>query len=244
MKEAFVETPVGEASVGACVQSLCCGDACCPCSSPGMDKLRDLEFFQTWSQTLPHWKEHNAALKWFRAVHLFKSSFVLPDEVQKGKIQHWEGTTSSFSEETESWSWLSMIASLDEESMAKIVTNNGQSQGLVRCEFSPRPNSYDDASSRSLREAEVVVKKKVDVWDFLLIRDDGSGIRIHPEWTKTKVPTVPHHGPSSEMDTPPRGFGTSAGKGSFQRYKNHGVDGIVRFDPMKWQKTAVVATGN
>ena len=85
------------------------------------------------------------------------------------------------------------------------------------------------------------------MWDFLIIRDDGSGIRIHPEWTKTKVRTVPHHGPSSEMETPPWGFGTSAGEGSFQRYLRHGVDGTVRFDANKiqqMQKTAVVAKGN
>ena len=117
--------------------------------------------------------------------------------------------------------------------MRTVVTNNGRSRSLLRCEFSPRPNSYDHASSKALRDEGLEVNTKLSVWDFLLIRDDGSGIRLHPEWSKTKVRTCPPQGTDREKGTPQGGLGKSAGKGSFQEYLNHGADGTVRFDANK-----------
>ena len=215
-----------------------CGAEGCPCGSATVvngqaQALLDLSFFQQWKGQVPHWREHNAALKWLRSVHESPGGFALPLEVQKCKIQHWEGTSYSFLEETETWSWVSMVASLDEASMRSVVTNDGLSRGLFYCSFSPRPNSYDHASSKALRDEGLEINTKMSVWDFLLIRDDGSGIRLHPEWTKTKVRTCPPQGSATEKKTPQGGFGESAGKGSFQDFLNHGVDRIVRFDANK-----------
>ena len=129
-----------------------------------------------------------------------------------------------------------MVASLDAESIRYVVTNDGRSRGLVRCEFSMRPNSYDHSSSAALRKEGRDVQTKMGVWDFLIIREDGSGVRLHPEWSKTKVKTLSVQGPQTQMATPSKGFGKSAGRGSFRAYSDHDVERFLRFDANKIQE--------
>ena len=68
-------------------------------------------------------------------------------------------------------------------------------------------------------------------------REDGSAIRLHPEWSKPWVETVeePEHAEALAVVTaPPRaGLGRSDGRGTYAKYKNIGCAKRMRFDPSK-----------
>ena len=227
------EPPVG--GLGGCgVEGCPCGSACV--TADIQDPVLDLTFFQQ-SVAVPPWKEHSAALKWLRFKHKSVERFKLPPQIEKEKIQHFEGPSYAFYEGVkEPWSWVSMVASLDTESMQYVVTNEGRSRGLCCCYFSPRPKSYDHQSAAAARKKGIDVVLKPQSWDLLLTRDDGSAVRLHPEWSKTKFNAYPEEGPATEMPTPKKGFGKSAGRGSFKAYKNDGVEKILRFDAQKVQQ--------
>ena len=109
------------------------------------------------------------------------------------------------------WSWLEMVAQLDEDSMFEVVGN-----GLVRCEFSTR------AAGPQLR-----------VWDFVLWRADGSGIRLHPQWKQTKVATSAREGHAAQVQCPRNGLGRSDGRGTYAMYKRGGTLAMLKFDHNK-----------
>ena len=178
----------------------------------------DVEYFRQWAHAIPHYSAHNAALKWFRSIHAGRDGFPLPLWVDVRKLQHGQGTSYTFLDEVEAWSWAAMVAALDEESMAFVVTDEGRSRGLVSCEFSPRPNSYDHATSKALVDEGLQVNVRLPVWDFLVIRDDGSSLRLHPEFKTTKANAYAGEGHASEVALPSSGKGRSSGKGTFQAY--------------------------
>ena len=68
-------------------------------------------------------------------------------------------------------------------------------------------------------------------------REDGSGIRLHPEWSKTFVETFeePGHAEALAVVTVPprRGFGRSDGRGTYAKYKNTPGTKQMRFDAAK-----------
>ena len=81
------------------------------------------------------------------------------------------------------WSWHVMVAQLDLESLRYVVEDGDCSRGLVRCEFRRRPNSYDHG--RQVQRG--APNHKLMAWDFILVRSDGSAVRLHPEWNKTRI---------------------------------------------------------
>ena len=103
-----------------------------------------------------------------------------------------KGMTWEFSNEWTQWSWHEMIAQLDELSMEVVVTGPlGRSCGLVGCSFAIRPGSYDHKRHNMLRKSDRNFQHihKLPYWDFVVHREDGSGIRLHPEWSKPSVET-------------------------------------------------------
>ena len=71
------------------------------------------------------------------------------------------------------------------------------------------------------------------VWDVPLVRDDGSAVRLHPQWSTTVVDVVAGNGHEEEVQTPSDGFGGSEGRGTSHWYKEVGVVKKVRFDAWK-----------
>jgi hypothetical protein len=136
------------------------------------------------------------------------------------------------------WSWLEMVAQLQDEDLIKVVEGNDRrSRGLVTCSFSPRPNSYGHKMHHVLKQTgQPQPLAKLRIWDFVLRRDDGTGIRLHPNWNRTKMDSFPIEGHTSEVPTPPKGLGESAGPGTFQAYKELGNSMTLRFDPQKWKQ--------
>ena len=215
----------------------------------------DILFFRTWrmhSAFRGHWSQHNAALKFFRnqlapgSVGLPSTAAVAADRgegqesmelqpygMQIAEIDHPKGMDFTFDFNTMiDWSWLEMAAQLEEESMIEVVGN-----GLVRCEFSIRPNSYaHDVHHAHRKGAREQPTTKQRVYDFVIWRADGTGIRLHPRWKVTKIETYGVDGHTEEVQHPTSGPGGSDGKGTFKKYQDIGTKAILRFDPEKKDK--------
>ena len=72
------------------------------------------------------------------------------------------------------------------------------------------------------------------VWDFVLDRDDGSSVFLHPNWSSTKI-ACSWSRPVEDLDIPKTGLGGTnvPGSGTFKYFKNKQVDEQLRFDPSK-----------
>ena len=71
------------------------------------------------------------------------------------------------------------------------------------------------------------------IWDFVLTREDGSALRLHPQWKGMEVETFAPEGHATEVGIPRAGLGNSDGPGTFRRYKEIGMDGTLKFDAHK-----------
>ena len=206
-------------------------------SSGGMPlRVFDIGFFREWPANNVYrdkCKQHSAALKYLRqcfARTAAESVPLDPDNVQIARISHAKGTAYSFDKnDMLDWSWLEMVAQLDETSMSEVVGD-----GLVRCEFSRRPNSYDHAIHCAMNAERVEHEGPHEqMWDFVIWRKDGSGIRLHPEWSRTKFATFAVEGHAEQVQCPHKGPGRSDGKGTFKRYKDVATQGTLKFDHTK-----------
>ncbi len=87
------------------------------------------------------------------------------------------------------WSWLQMVAQLDEDTMVFVVRGPGgdRSRGLVSCEICRCRTSHDhNTRAQQVRDgAEKPVMSHR--WDFFFLRDDGSGIRLQPEGSSRRI---------------------------------------------------------
>ena len=149
------------------------------------------------------------------------------------------GMVWEFTDEWTEWSWHEMIAQLDEASMEEVVTGpSGRSGGLVGCSFAIRPGSYDHKRSHMLKmTTSNPIEHKLPYWDFVVHREDGSGIRLHPEWSKRIVETFeePGHAEALAVVTVPprRGLGRSDGRGAYAKHKIIEGTKKMRFDGAK-----------
>ena len=78
---------------------------------------------------------------------------------------------------------------------------------------------------------------KLPYWDYVVHREDGSGIRLHPEWSKPSVETFEELGHAEALAVvtvpPRRGLGRSDGPGTYKKYKDIGITEKMRFDAFK-----------
>ena len=100
------------------------------------------------------------------------------------------------------WSWHEMVAQLDLDSLRYVVEDGDHSRGLVGCAFRPRTNSYDH-SRQVQRDAP---QWRLIKWDFVLLRNDGTAVRLHPEWKSTKIRTFAVEGHAEPVEIPQRGL--------------------------------------
>ena len=68
-------------------------------------------------------------------------------------------------------------------------------------------------------------------WDFVLIREDGSGIRVHPQWNTPQIIMYEVEGHGEEVEPPQDGLGNSDGRGAYRYYKGLDIGPVLRFDP-------------
>ena len=74
---------------------------------------------------------------------------------------------------------------------------------------------------------------KLPVWDFVLHRQDGTGIRLHPQWSKSNVESYDAEGHAEPVDSPRAGHGRSDGPGTYRYFKAVGTNLNFKFDTAK-----------
>jgi hypothetical protein len=213
-----------------------------------------LEFFENFRANWNgNYKQHNAALKWFRDEYEDRENpfgsrtpvfggTAVAEEISKilkyrakGKAQDnrdwdWDHTVKV------PWSWLEMVAQMDGPTMLRVVCgpDNDRSRGLVRCECRPCPSSLDNMRHTKGVDRGQAQRIPLPQWDFVLIRDDGSGIRVHPSWSSPKFNTYEVEPHSHPVRGPRAGLGKSDGHGTFTFWKMlHAHPNPGRFDASK-----------
>ena len=129
-----------------------------------------------------------------------------------------------------------MLSQLGDDSL-QIVCNGheNRSGGVIRCLLMPRPNSYDHKRHHAARaNGEPVTDRRFPVWDFVIVREDGTAIRLHPQWSTTKIEAFPAQGYLEPVQHPAKGKGKSLGHGTYNWLKETiGTAETLRFDPKK-----------
>ena len=200
------------------------------------------------------YNQHNAALKWLRSQFedwddpFSTKAIKLPDHfLQMPQIIKGSGMAWAWDEtKTVSWHWHELVCQLQDEDIALVCGGvEGRSGGITKCCFRWRPNSYDHQRHNAMKETRGFIcgnpKVRLPLWDFVLIRDDSTGIRLHPSWGTTKVTTFELGGHTAPVEPPAKGLGKSDGPGTFQKYVKTGQTGLLRFDPAKkpgWRREA------
>ena len=72
----------------------------------------------------------------------------------------------------------------------------------------------------------------MDYWDFVLTRDDGSVVLLHPSWSNKKCWTR-FSLRAEDLEVPRSGMGGSSGSGTYKAMKAKQRDAQVRFDHTK-----------
>ena len=200
-----------------------------------------VDFFKNFRTFTRAYKQHNGALKWFRRKQenlATPSDLLFPnhDHVAVAAIIKGKGMDFDFDETTLwSWSWLEFVAQLDDESIDFVVKGpDDRSCGLWQCSLSMRPGSYDHKRHHMLIKQGTTSKvDKLKVWDFLLVRSDGSTVRLHPNWSNTFVDAIEGSSHETEVEIPWSGLGGSDGPGTYAYYKRLDFVRKLRFDARK-----------
>lgn len=198
-----------------------------------------------WGEYILRYKAHSDALKYYRNYaedpnRPAESAALL---IENGwhsikECKHIHKTAYEFTDQDVTWNWLEMVAQLRDED---IVTLIGSSCGLTKCFMARRPNSYDHKRHHALKqEGKAQPENRLPVWDFVIARrmEDSSEevIRLHPNYSNTKVDVVEAH--LAEVEPPANGEGGSDGRGTFKKYKELGVVAGFRFYVQKCGKAA------
>ena len=122
------------------------------------------------------------------------------------------------------WSWCMMVALMDEESIKYVVEDGDRSRGLVGCEIRKRDGSDDHSRQVQLPRDHPQLRD----WDFILKRNDGTAVRLHPQWSEKTIPTFALES-AEEIPRPRNGLGQSDGPGTFKRYKKMGLERTLMF---------------
>jgi hypothetical protein len=214
---------------------------------PEIQPVYSLEHFRCYTWFRSGYKQHSAALKWFRDISE-REAYMLwqpaksahpcvfgDDATAVAAIVHPKGTEYDFDrEDMRLWNWQDLVAQLDAESMEYVVRGeDGRSRGVIGCECSIRPNSYDHKRHHALKQAGKPVQEELPIWDFVIFREDGTGVRLHPNWSNTKIECIAVQGHEVPQQPPGAGLGGSEGPGTFARYKAAGVTKTIRFDSRK-----------
>lgn len=207
----------------------------------GHGEMFTVDFFKNFRTFTGGYKQHNGALKWFRHKQenlATPSDLLFPnhDHVAVAAIIKGKGMDFDFDETTEwSWSWLELVAQLDDKSIDFVVKGpDDRSCGLWQCSLSMRPGSYDHKRHHMLiKQGYHVQGDQLKVWDFLLVRSDGSTVRLHPNWSNTFVDALEGSGHETEVEIPWSGLGGSDGPGTYAYYKEMDVVKKLRFDARK-----------
>ena len=192
--------------------------------SNGFDK----KFFDDFTGFTDTYQQHNAAGKYFRYLLTEENwpdlDFDGNSAVAVCHIVHEDKSPAFKIDESEqrAWNWLELVAQLDGPSRAKVF---GQSSALLSCSF-------------AFRDGKVATG--LPVWDFIIHRADGTAIGLHPEWTKTKIPSRELEEPE-QRPNPTAVAAKGKARPTFKVYRNCLGNLTLRFDPNRRPNPAAVA---
>ena len=200
--------------------------------------VHDLTYFRKLPLTA-NYKAHNVALKWFREVcereGASEKRFSNTVQEQVAHIAHAKGTEFAFDENVfTTWKWQEMVAQLDDHSMRVVVNGpNNLSRGLVGCSIQ-QSGSYDHKRHHAKKQLGIPTPAMLFVWDFVLGRDDGTCVALHPNYSNTKLSCKLTPRPAvADTSLPRTGLGGTSGPRTFRRFAGKQVDVTLRFDASK-----------
>ena len=126
-----------------------------------------------------------------------------------------EGMAYELGEPTQPWSWRGMLNGMQEQTLDRIVGN-----GIIGICCKPIEGAYDHKrrhAARLLGHPVYDDAAPVPIWDFVVTRVDGSGIRFHVSQTNRKVELIDVADLDYETEGPRKGKGKSDGKGTYRR---------------------------
>ena len=136
---------------------------------------------------------------------------------------------------------------LDDASMATVVNGpHNRSRGLFGCCIQ-QSGIYDHKRHHAKKQLGAAVADMWFVWDFVLVRDDGSRVALHPNWSNTSVECKFAQQLRSDTSVPRTGLGGTSGRGTFRIFSQKQVDCKMRFDAGKAKAkvaTAVAVRGS
>ena len=155
--------------------------------------IYDLEWFRMFDRWTSNYKQHSIALKWFRD----SKEMIGEDCMRFGNniehlvpdIVHQRGTAYDFDEgNMHKWTWKEMVAQMDDASMRVVVEGpdpQNRSRGLVSCRLQ-KTDRYDHKRHAALGAA-AGMGRMLKQWDFIMDRDDGSCISLHPNYSSARI---------------------------------------------------------
>ena len=202
---------------------------------PGQ-QIFNLWFFQSYQTPRPR-SIHSHALKYFRQeAEKRRTEFVKFNNSHPAMMcEMVKGGKTAFSfrgNPNIKWHWQEMVAQLDAESLAYVVEGQlldpNRSRGLVSCRLQKRMNSYDHKRHHALMEqGEAPTMDMLYEWDFVLVRENGTEVWLHPSWNSPTVrcnkpcePDVVGFPQPQTDDVPLNGLGGSSGPGTYKWHKD------------------------
>ena len=148
-----------------------------------MQETFEMDHFRSFAIFTAHYSQHNIALKWFSesTAAIGQTSVVcFPNDAPLWvpNIVDTRGGGHTFQTELRSpWRWQEMVAQLDYRSLQFVVQGpQNRSRGIVECKL-----------KMTCKDHHMRQGKLVDVWDFVLMREDGSFVYLHPRYNRQNV---------------------------------------------------------
>ena len=92
---------------------------------------------------------------------------------------------------------------------------------------------YDHKRHFAAKQRHEQVREKKYVWNFVLERDDGTLVSLHPNFKGTKVSCQFGGWRSDDGEHPNSGKGGTSGKGTYRHFATKYEDATLRFDAQK-----------
>ena len=203
----------------------------------------DLDYFRNFREFTDGYKQHNIAMKWFREfgetqetarVDMDNSGPMQVPICDHPKGMHWTFDTTR----TKPWRWQEMVAQLDLESTRHVVEGpqlvdlNSMTAVAETCEkpcliecYLAKTDKYDHK-----RHAAFGRNRIYHIWDFVLERNNGTRIWLHPDYKSTKITSYEGDSPS-DHEVPASGKGGTSGPGTYKHFKWKHNEKTLRFDP-------------
>jgi hypothetical protein len=186
-------------------------------SSSVCPEIFTVAYFQN-HQSCRGCKIHNHALKYWRLdAETTGRSAITFHNTNPAKMKEMVlGPSTEFNrvnfigDQTIDWHWQEMVAQLDAKSLELVVGGQcmsaNRSRGLVSCRLQ-KTDKCDLKRNRAQKrhrtvlgvDARIHTEEQLMVWDFVLVRANGTEVWLHPSYTSTTVECFEPFGPDAPI---------------------------------------------